>query len=261
MAPPAGTRTTWPSCCSAIPSPLDLTFPADPGQLTPVRAALRSWLGRCDVSRRTIQDVLVAAGEACANAIEHGHRDAPGQQIRLRAEATVSQLRLTVTDTGRWRAAPPGGRPAPRARHRADAGPHAAGHHRARPYRHDRRHGRGPHAREPPAPARVPGCAVAAALGRVRTMTTNWPGCSYQDWRRDLRHAARAHPGPGQAGGPARPARAAAPARGAAADRPRLGDRPAARAGRFRVAGRRAGPAHPRGGDRAQRRARRNGSR
>ena len=88
------------------PGPLDLTFPADRGQLTPVRAALRSWLGRCGVSRPTIQDVLVAAGEACANAIEHGHRDAPGQHVRLRAEATVTRLRLTVTDTGRWRAAP-----------------------------------------------------------------------------------------------------------------------------------------------------------
>jgi anti-sigma regulatory factor (Ser/Thr protein kinase) len=50
-----------------------------------------------------IQDVLVAAGEACANAIEHGHRDAPGQPIRLQAEATVTRLRLTVTDSGRWR--------------------------------------------------------------------------------------------------------------------------------------------------------------
>jgi PAS domain S-box-containing protein len=89
------------------PEPLDLTFPADRGQLTPVRAALRTWLRRSGVSRRTIQDVLVAAGEACANAIEHGHRDAPGQPIRLRAEATVSRLRLTVTDTGRWRDTPP----------------------------------------------------------------------------------------------------------------------------------------------------------
>ena len=43
---------------------------------------------------------------------------------------------------------------------------------------------------------------------------------------RDLRHAARAHPGPRQARGRARPARAAAPARGAASDRARLGDAP-----------------------------------
>jgi anti-sigma regulatory factor (Ser/Thr protein kinase) len=52
-----------------------------------------------------VQDVLVAAGEACANAVEHGHRNAPGEQIQLRAAATVTQLRLTITDTGRWKVA------------------------------------------------------------------------------------------------------------------------------------------------------------
>jgi anti-sigma regulatory factor (Ser/Thr protein kinase) len=49
----------------------------------------------------------VAAGEACANAIEHGHRDAPGDTVRLRAEALVDDLRLTVADTGRWKTPQP----------------------------------------------------------------------------------------------------------------------------------------------------------
>ena len=111
MAPPDGYEDDVALVLFRHPEPLDLTFPADRGQLTPVRAALRTWLGRAGVSRRTIQDVLVAAGEACANAIEHGHRDAPGQPIRLRAEATASRLRLTVTDTGRWRATPPAADP------------------------------------------------------------------------------------------------------------------------------------------------------
>ena len=55
----------------------------------------------------TVQDVLVAAGEACANAIEHGYRDQPGQQVRLQATATTGRLRLAVTDSGRWRPAAP----------------------------------------------------------------------------------------------------------------------------------------------------------
>ena len=90
MAPADGYKDDVALVLFRYPEPLDLTFPADRGQLAPVRAALRSWLGRGGVSRRTIQDVLVAAGEACANAIEHGHRDAPGQHIRLRAEATAT---------------------------------------------------------------------------------------------------------------------------------------------------------------------------
>jgi len=90
------------------PGPLEIVFPAESGQLAPVRAGLRSWLHSCDVSARMVADILVAAGEACANAIEHGHRFSPGAQIRLRAVSTAQQLRLTVTDTGRWKTAPTG---------------------------------------------------------------------------------------------------------------------------------------------------------
>ena len=111
MAPPGGYEDDVALVVFRHPEPFEVTFPASRGQLTPVRAALRAWLGGCGLSRRMIQDVLVAAGEACANAIEHGHRDAPGQPIRLRAEATVTRLRLTVTDSGRWRPAQPAADP------------------------------------------------------------------------------------------------------------------------------------------------------
>ena len=105
MAPPGGYEDDVALVLVRHPGPFDVTFPASRGQLTPVRAALRAWLGSCGLSRRMIQDVLVAAGEACANAIEHGHLDAPGQPIRFQAEATVTRLRLTVSDSGRWRPA------------------------------------------------------------------------------------------------------------------------------------------------------------
>jgi anti-sigma regulatory factor (Ser/Thr protein kinase) len=92
------------------PAPLDVLFSAESQQLASVRATLRGWLRSCDVGARMAQDVLVAAGEAIANAIEHGHRHLPGQQVRLRAVSTANQLRLTVTDSGRWRTTPPGDR-------------------------------------------------------------------------------------------------------------------------------------------------------
>ncbi|GAA4102728.1 SpoIIE family protein phosphatase [Actinomadura miaoliensis] len=85
------------------PAPLDMTFPAEATQLAPVRKAVRGWLGQCDLPPQTIQNVLVALGEACANAIEHGHRHAGGDLVRLRAEALVDHLRVTVADTGRWK--------------------------------------------------------------------------------------------------------------------------------------------------------------
>lgn len=89
------------------PAPLDMTFPAESSQLAPVRKALRSWLGQCDLPANKVQDILVAVGEACANAIEHGHRHAPGETVRLRAEAFADNLHLIVADTGRWKTPQP----------------------------------------------------------------------------------------------------------------------------------------------------------
>ncbi|MFI1989114.1 SpoIIE family protein phosphatase [Actinoplanes sp. NPDC020271] len=93
------------------PGPLELEFPAESTRLAPVRSALRGWLERCGVDPVTVQNVLVAAGEACANAIEHGNRDVTGGLIRLRAAATADALRLVVTDSGRWRIPRPGDNP------------------------------------------------------------------------------------------------------------------------------------------------------
>ncbi|MFJ1765723.1 SpoIIE family protein phosphatase [Amycolatopsis sp. NPDC088138] len=85
------------------PGPLEVSFPAEAGELGHVRRTLRTWLGQCQLDAQQAQNILVAAGEACANAVEHGHRDTPGDLVRLRAEAFADRLRLTVADTGRWK--------------------------------------------------------------------------------------------------------------------------------------------------------------
>ncbi|MEA5363518.1 SpoIIE family protein phosphatase [Amycolatopsis sp., V23-08] len=85
------------------PGPLEVSFPAEAGELGHVRRTLRTWLGQVQLDAQQAQNILVAAGEACANAVEHGHRDSPGDLVRLRAEAFADRLRLTVADTGRWK--------------------------------------------------------------------------------------------------------------------------------------------------------------
>jgi serine phosphatase RsbU (regulator of sigma subunit)/anti-sigma regulatory factor (Ser/Thr protein kinase) len=85
------------------PAPLELTFPADVSHLAPTRTALRSWLARARVDPSQTMDVLVAAGEAVANAIEHGHRHSPEGTISLGATVLVDQVRVTITDTGTWK--------------------------------------------------------------------------------------------------------------------------------------------------------------
>ncbi|GID31689.1 SpoIIE family protein phosphatase [Paractinoplanes brasiliensis] len=93
------------------PGPLEVEFPAEATRLATVRSMLRGWLARCGIDPTTTQNVLVAAGEACANAIEHGHRQLPGGLIRLRAAATANDLHLTITDSGLWKTPQPGANP------------------------------------------------------------------------------------------------------------------------------------------------------
>ncbi|MDG4664546.1 SpoIIE family protein phosphatase [Mycobacterium sp. 236(2023)] len=85
------------------PAPLDLDMAADVGELAGSRSALRGWLESAGVPPDQALDVLIAAGEALANAIEHGHRDSPDGRVRLHAIAMPDRLQLTVIDTGTWK--------------------------------------------------------------------------------------------------------------------------------------------------------------
>ncbi|WP_045744441.1 SpoIIE family protein phosphatase [Actinoplanes rectilineatus] len=107
MAPTAGYEDDVALLLYRQPGPLALEFTADADRLAPVRSALRGWLKQAGVDRHTAQNVLVAAGEACANAIEHGHRHGAAGLIRLHAFATGDDLRLTVIDSGSWKTPQP----------------------------------------------------------------------------------------------------------------------------------------------------------
>jgi hypothetical protein len=85
------------------PTPLEMNFPAEAGELAGTRNALRGWLTRANVDAEQVQDVLIATGEAVANAIEHGHRDNRGGTVTLRATALADRVHVTVVDTGVWK--------------------------------------------------------------------------------------------------------------------------------------------------------------
>ncbi|WP_197377224.1 SpoIIE family protein phosphatase [Mycolicibacterium baixiangningiae] len=84
------------------PAPLDMVFPARNEFLASSRGALRRWLTQAGVGADQAMNVLIAAGEAVANAIEHGHRNRPDGYVTLRATAMVDRLRVSVLDTGEW---------------------------------------------------------------------------------------------------------------------------------------------------------------
>ncbi|WP_018784038.1 ATP-binding protein [Micromonospora sp. CNB394] len=84
---------------------LAIDLPADPARLADTRERLRGWLHARGVSEWDVDTVLIATGEACANAIEHGYRFAREGITTLRAELRGDRLEIEVRDHGGWRAA------------------------------------------------------------------------------------------------------------------------------------------------------------
>ena len=85
------------------PAPLRMTFPAHASYLAETRTALRDWMARAELANDQVQSILVAVGEAVANAIEHGHRDRPDGLITLDATMMVNEVRLLIVDSGSWK--------------------------------------------------------------------------------------------------------------------------------------------------------------
>jgi PAS domain S-box-containing protein len=103
MAPDGGYQDDVAILLYRRPEPLELTFPGRLAEIGPARAALREWLTTGGVDAQRASDVLLAAGEAVSNAVEHGHRDDPDGLITLRAALNGGTLQLSVADTGRWK--------------------------------------------------------------------------------------------------------------------------------------------------------------
>jgi GAF domain-containing protein/anti-sigma regulatory factor (Ser/Thr protein kinase) len=88
---------------TAAAAPLAVRVPAVPGQLSTVRGELRRWLTAAGATDLEAQDVLVACGEALANAVEHAYRGGEAGEIDLRVTlGPDGLLDATVRDFGRW---------------------------------------------------------------------------------------------------------------------------------------------------------------
>ncbi len=77
-------------------------LPAAAREMAPLRQGLRDWTNGLHVTASTGQNILVAAGEAVVNAIEHGSGNDPSKTISVEAFATDVAITVSVTDTGQW---------------------------------------------------------------------------------------------------------------------------------------------------------------
>jgi serine phosphatase RsbU (regulator of sigma subunit)/anti-sigma regulatory factor (Ser/Thr protein kinase) len=86
---------------AVAPEPLELRIPSDVDSLELVRDSLRVWLEGTPASATDADDLVLAAWEACANAVEHGH-EPEGGHVRVHAALDDSAVTIVVEDTGRW---------------------------------------------------------------------------------------------------------------------------------------------------------------
>ncbi|MFZ1179896.1 MAG: SpoIIE family protein phosphatase [Mycobacterium sp.] len=77
-------------------------LPASPAQIPVARDRLRHWLNTIAVPPQRELDILLAAGEAVTNAIEHGSHSEPRRTVSVEAFLRQDTVAVTVTDTGRW---------------------------------------------------------------------------------------------------------------------------------------------------------------
>jgi anti-sigma regulatory factor (Ser/Thr protein kinase) len=88
--------------------PLHVRAPAEPNALALLRHALRRWLRDSGIEDPVAYQILVASGEACANAVQHAYGAGRGW-VEVDLGLVDADIRLTVRDSGTWRTTSPGG--------------------------------------------------------------------------------------------------------------------------------------------------------
>jgi len=96
-------------CHVPLGTRLELDMPSQPSALGSLRGLLRRWLAQIDASDADVHAIVMAASEACTNAIEHAGA-ADGDTIAVLALLRDGEVEVTVRDRGHWRdqrASPP----------------------------------------------------------------------------------------------------------------------------------------------------------
>lgn len=80
----------------------DLILPALPESLPTVRNHCRSWLEGLQVDSSIVFSILLAAGEACTNAVEHAY-SMKEASFKVSAHYHGDYIVITIRDFGKWR--------------------------------------------------------------------------------------------------------------------------------------------------------------
>jgi serine phosphatase RsbU (regulator of sigma subunit)/anti-sigma regulatory factor (Ser/Thr protein kinase) len=84
------------------PDSIDLTIPAQPAELQPLRHRVQHWLEDQGIEDATKRNAILALNEACANSIEHAYRDSQPGTVEIRLRHHEHELMIVVEDHGIW---------------------------------------------------------------------------------------------------------------------------------------------------------------
>lgn len=76
------------------------TIQSSSEELKPLREKLRNFLQTAGFSGQALEDILVAAGEACTNSIRHSYRGKQGHEIQITVEEAKNKVTIAVRDFG-----------------------------------------------------------------------------------------------------------------------------------------------------------------
>ena len=85
---------------------LELTMAAEPESAPLLRRILRRWLREHGASPEEVEELTLACGEACANAIEHAYPP-EARSFLVGAHVENGEIVMRIQDWGQWR--PPRG--------------------------------------------------------------------------------------------------------------------------------------------------------
>jgi anti-sigma regulatory factor (Ser/Thr protein kinase) len=77
-------------------------FPAEEASIPAARARLRAWLAQHELDADECNDVLLAVGEATANAVEHGSSRDGSDVVGVEVVVHDGELVAAVVDSGTW---------------------------------------------------------------------------------------------------------------------------------------------------------------
>jgi anti-sigma regulatory factor (Ser/Thr protein kinase) len=96
----------------AVPGELRIVRTAVADELSGIRSAVSRWGRRAGLPADVLVDLLLAVGEAAANAVDHAYRGRPPGpvevDVHLRRRRSGSVLAARIIDQGRWRPASAG---------------------------------------------------------------------------------------------------------------------------------------------------------